>query len=848
MKHALWIITISIFITNFCYSQNNGRRYNIDVTHLDSLIPGFGTRYNIIKNCKRSDVYKAEESILRLKSIMLQIEKQEGLFDDINYFETIRTLCDIYLQFGDYSRIDSVLYATGKYLYETYENTLEFPDYYKLYRAASWIESRGGRYDTAIVLLEKCIKEETDTYEYLSALQDLAICYLQNKQLEKFSATAKEAIQIADTISKNEYTSQLILQSNRLNAYLYIISDKEVEKGIQILESLAFNLKDNNKVTRFRCTLLSDLCTHYVNTNQISKYIQAKREMLESGVLSKEEKIDILESLAGAQWLYAPENDIISLAKMQNELVKEIAIEGLALYTPTRSQVWWPQIAEKLSKNSYLLNRFHNNKEICALIYDNLLFLKNQFLSSDYMLRQYIHLKGDSFQKRNLSQIDSLREQIVYYGADEKYTDAYTYLLSYRETDLMNSLPIKELIKGEIKTWKDVASSLKDNEIAVEITDCPVIFPNDSVKSQLHALIVTNNCDMPFCIKLGNYYEIADELRMLFSGDPLSINHVYSTRNNAIYRLLWEKLKGYCKGKNTVFISSNTYLSFVNLGALLSPNGVRVSEELEVRMLSSTSEITWAKKTTNISNAALFGIDNFGERDFKDESLYNEIVREITERGNFQALEHAEEEVNAIESEMNSFHVSVQNFSKNEATESNFRLLNGNASQIIHIATHCFNITNINENKYLSRLMAISHREAAMIGTGIIFANANSSWNNNQMYNNYFKDGILLSEDISRLNLNGCELLVLSGCQSGEGRLYEDGIFGLQRAFKLAGVKSLLLSLWNVNDMVAKEFMTLFYKALFQTNDKYKAYLYAQNETRNKYNNPYYWAPFILLD
>ena len=847
MKHALWIITISIFISNYCYSQNIGRKYNIDVIHLDSLTPGFRTRYNIIKNCKRSDVYKAEESILQLKSIMLQIEKQEGLFDDINYFEAIRTICDMHLQLGNFSRIDSVLYATGKYLNETYENPLEFPDYYKIYRAASWIESRGGRYDTAIELLEKSIKEETDTYEYLSDLQDLAICYLQNKQLENFSTTAKEAIQITDTISKNEYTSQLILQSNRLNAYLYI-SNKEVEKGIQILESLAFNLKDNNKRKRFHCTLLSDLCALYVNTNQIDKYIQAKKEMLESGILSKEEKLDLLESLVGAQWLLATENDIVSYAKLHNDLLKEIAIEDLALYTPTRNQVWWPQIAEKLRKNSYLLNRFHNNKEICALIYDNQLFLKNQFLSSDYMLRQYVHLNGDSFQKKNLSQIDSLREHIVYYGADEEFINAYTYLLSYRETDLMNSLPIKELIKGEIKTWKDIASSLKDNEIAVEITDSPVIYPNDSVTSQLHALIVTHNCDMPCCVKLGNYYEIADELRMLFSGDPLSINQVYSTRNNAIYRLLWGKLKRYCKGKNTVFISSNTYLSFVNLGALLSPNGVRVSEELEVQILSSTSEIPCAKKKTNFSNAALFGIDIFGKRDVKDENLYNEIVREITERGNFQALEHAVEEVNTIESEMNSFNINVQIFSNNEATESNFRSLNGNASQIIHIATHCFNITNINKNKYLSRLMAISHREAAMIGTGIIFANANSSWNNNDMYNNYFEDGILLSEDISRLNLNGCELLVLSGCQSGEGRLYEDGIFGLQRAFKLAGVKSLLLSLWNVNDMVAKEFMTLFYKALFQTNDKYKAYLYAQNEIRNKYNNPYYWAPFIIID
>ena len=76
----------------------------------------------------------------------------------------------------------------------------------------------------------------------------------------------------------------------------------------------------------------------------------------------------------------------------------------------------------------------------------------------------------------------------------------------------------------------------------------------------------------------------------------------------------------------------------------------------------------------------------------------------------------------------------------------------------------------------------------------------------------------------------------------------KDGVFGLQRAFKMAGSKSMLLSLWNVDDNITKEYMISFYKFLLKTGNKYKAYYSAQNELLRKYNNPYYWAAFILLD
>ena len=143
--------------------------------------------------------------------------------------------------------------------------------------------------------------------------------------------------------------------------------------------------------------------------------------------------------------------------------------------------------------------------------------------------------------------------------------------------------------------------------------------------------------------------------------------------------------------------------------------------------------------------------------------------------------------------------------------------------------------------------MAIDSSEAAMIGTGFILSGANSAWNK-KVQIKPDEDGVFLSEDISRMNLNGCELFVLSGCQSGEGELSQDGVAGLQRALKRAGVKSTLVSLWNVNDEVTKDFMIAFYDNLLKLQDKYKAYKAAQLQIKEKYSDPYYWAAFIMVD
>lgn len=847
MKKIALAIAIIFRFCLFCQAQDIPEQNTIDITLYDSLRPGFEKRYRTIQTCKYSQEFNIETSIALLKEIVLQIEKGNGLFDDVNYFEAIRLLCSKYLLTGDYRHIDSVLFASKKFLFENVENPHDIKDFYKFNRVASWIEIRDGRYASAQKLLENVIKEETDSIEYLSALQDLALCYMLTEQYDKFSKTAKQSLHISDNLPTNDITYFLKVISKKLKACLYIFSDNNIQKGIKTLESLEQELKKNDMMQRYRCSVLNDLSYLYLDNDQPDKYIQAKREILKNNILSDEEKIDVLESLVGAEWMYASDEELIKHVLMHSSLVKKLAIDNLKVFPATKNISYWPQLMEKIDKDSYVLNRFSDNNEICGLCYDNLLFLKNQLLAPDYAIRKYVYQYGDVDCKKLLSEIDSLRGYIVYQAAKEKYGESYSYDLSFFETDLMKRLPMSRIIDDRIKTWKDVSVALKEDEVAIEITECMVLFPQDSVYSQLVALIVTKNCASPICVKLGNYYEIAEELRLLFSGDALNINDVYSTPNNTIYQLLWKKLEKQLMGMKTVYVSTNTLLSLVNIGALMDVDGKRTSDKYDVRMLSSTAEIVDGFDNEKYTNAVLFAGSNFGDKDTVDGNLYAEVIRAITDRGDFKELKGTVEEVNAIYNELRERNVQVQRFIGVDATERNFRLINGTASQIMHIATHCFSIAAMENSKYLSQLMTIDTRESAMIATGFILANANVSWNKSADYKP-IEDGILLSEDISRLNLNGCNLLVLSGCQSGGGKVDKDGVYGLQRAFKRAGVKSMLLSLWNVDDSVTKEFMVSFYKSLMLTNNKYSAYSSAQKEIRDKYKNPYYWAAFIILD
>lgn len=403
-------------------------------------------------------------------------------------------------------------------------------------------------------------------------------------------------------------------------------------------------------------------------------------------------------------------------------------------------------------------------------------------------------------------------------------------------------------------TWENVRDALKDNEIAVEFIMCYNFwdFTDKQCNPMYLALIIRKDYIEPYTVVLSPVANFAQ----------LPPNNLLASDNLLLYNLLWRPLEPYLQGIKRIYFSPVENLNSVPM-EYASMGGHRVCDNWELVRLSSTRELIDKYDIERKENVILYGglqydlkIDELIAASRSSSFHTNSTERAIFDdnlRYNVKYLPGSLLEVTDI-AEL--FSTSYSLVTDTIGTEESFKALDGSSYDIIHLATHGFfwsendiskhdNIDFLHDERYVS----LSKEDNAMLRSGLVFSGASVYLDGGDLPEDV-DDGILTASELSNLNLGKTGLVVMSACDSGLGETSSEGVFGLQRGFKLAGAKSLLMSLWKVDDHATYLLMTEFYRQYLSGKSKQESLYLAQSKLREseEFSAPYYWASFILLD
>ena len=476
--------------------------------------------------------------------------------------------------------------------------------------------------------------------------------------------------------------------------------------------------------------------------------------------------------------------------------------------------------------------------------YDAALFDKGLLLHSWERLKRSIMRSGDSSIIAKLDTLDMLKKQKS--AMETNFMDSLQNMRHAKMQTAIDRLE-KELAWRTAKfrsdtmrvaTWQEVQARLGDGEAAIEFIQ------TDSV---LAALVLRKGYETPRYVRLGNTMECFNILNSVADMPAQTkARRLYTYGRSKLYDMLWKPMEECLQGVKTVYYSPTAFLHRVAFAAIPVSRDTRLIDRYDLRYLSTTAQLLRGRQPMKAQSAAVFGGMYYSpEHAFLAEGGQKAEYRAAMEE-TFPYLEETRAEADTISRDMKNEGLQIKRYVAENATEPNFYALDGQSTDIIHLATHGFYI---DEKDVAANAFLANHpgdRYSSMQRTGLTFDGANATWLGQKKPDR--EDGILTAAELSTLDLGRAQLVTLSACETALGDYSTEGVYGLQRGFKEAGARTLILSLWNVSDKATSLFMQDFYSRWLAGMSKHDAFTQAVAQLRATHPDPFFWAAFVMLD
>lgn len=698
------------------------------------------------------------------------------------------------------------------------------------------------RFEEALALIKPVVERQTDYCIQLSVLDAMLACayeYIGNPEMGKrYIENAKYTF--SKSFDSNgtpirEYSHFFIPSYYEFSAYYYEKAGKEDKAFESLQDNLAATAKLNGGHSIEWASSKLRECAYYIYLRKYDDAVQSADDAFDS--------ISDLYSYSFTSYPYYRYYQIYSRffagARQQKKVVSDILKTEYF-----QSEALMPQLTEKQRASFW---QYHidikdllfnlNSKDISTKhLYDYALLYKNILLNSkidiisaikntnnDELINKYFTLTSDNHESSEEDEEDIMQVLSKQYGYKSK-------------------------IRG---TYRDVIKKLSKKEYSIEFIEYKAVTnPADSLEIYKYcALIGRKWWQKPKRVELCLKTDIAPLLE-----NPSLICEEGSEESKLIADYIWNPILKHIKKNSTVYFSPDGILYQLPIEYAINDSQGRSM----VRM-SSTKAIDNLSNEIKCDKAVLYGGLYYDiDADVMIEQSNNYKARQNSQRGwdsnisrgdftGWKFLSGTQKEIDDISTTLTTAGKQCRQYSTIYGNEESFKSLDGSESSIIHMATHGFYVSPDaqSSNPYITSVTT-NNPEDAMLRSGLIMAGGNKAWLGGPIPD--VEDGILTSAEISDMDLSKTEMVILSACETGLGDISNDGVIGLQRAFKQAGVHSIMMSLWKVDDFATELMMSCFYSNITSGQDRHTAFRNAQETVKEKYPEPYYWAGFIMLD